>query len=47
MKLTAQIKDIIFLISKVQNVVPAKPVIPILTNILLEAKGKEIDAINA
>ncbi len=42
MKLTAQVRDILFLISKVQNVVPAKPVIPILTNILLEAKGKEI-----
>ncbi|OGN61550.1 MAG: DNA polymerase III subunit beta [Chlamydiae bacterium RIFCSPHIGHO2_12_FULL_49_11] len=42
MKITVSRDALVFLISKVASVVPQKPVIPILSNLLLEAKGSTL-----
>lgn len=42
MKLTIGRDNLLQLIAKLHSIVPAKPAIPILSNILLEAKGNEI-----
>ena len=39
MKFIISTQELNYLISKVQNVVPARPTIPLLGNVLLEAKG--------
>ena len=42
MKLTIGRDNLLQLIAKLDSIVPAKPAIPILSNILIEAKGNEI-----
>lgn len=45
MKFVISTQELNYLISKIQNVVPAKPTIPILTNFLIEASNDELTLI--
>jgi len=42
MKVTISRSELVNLIGKIQNVVPSKPAIPILSNILIEASGSQL-----
>jgi DNA polymerase III subunit beta len=42
MKFVISTKELNYLISKIQNIIPQKPTIPILTNLLIEASNDEL-----